>query len=151
MSAGLGNLTAIDYIEYKYLNGDSEFGIKKNNAEAFKWYYKAYYKFGDIDSLFDLAFSKRNVKFNNPKIIDEYRFTGMSEFMMAYMYEEGLGADKNVYKAIELYKKLAEKNFKLAQYSLACIYEQGNEVKKDSQEAEYWYSKIGSEEEIKKM
>ena len=168
----LGNLTAIDYLENKYLNGDSELGIKKNSAEAFKWYYKAYYKFGDIDSLFDLAFlyycgkgvkrdykkafnlfytySKRNVQFNNPKIIDEYRFTGMSEFMMAYMYEEGLGVEKDIYRALESYVYLAEQNLKLAQYRLACIYEQGKDVKQDKREAEYWYSKIGSEEEIKK-
>ena len=89
------------------------------------------------------------VKLEN-EIDEKWNFNTVSEFMIAWMYEHGLGVDKNIYKAIELYIKLAEQNMMLAQYRLGYIYEHGNGVKKDEREAGYWSSKIGSEENIKK-
>jgi TPR repeat protein len=48
-----------------------------------------------------------------------------------YMYELGLGIDRNLYLAVDYYEKSAGKGFARAQYNLARLYESGKGVKKN--------------------
>ena len=56
------------------------------------------------------------------------------------MFEYGLGVDQDYKKAFELYKKAAELNHKGAQRDLAHLYENGDGVQKDQNQANFWYS-----------
>lgn len=102
--------------------------------------------------LFSLSAFADNVKegmrlFNNGKYQE-----AMSYFMkpdaqknpdvlnhIAYMYDFGLGVERNQQVAVKWYKKAAETGFKVAQFNLGLSYQKGQGVSKDLNEAIKWF------------
>ena len=61
--------------------------------------------------------------------------------MLGYCYSEGVGTDVNKEKAFELYQKAANLGNDVAQYNLALVYENGDGIVQDIDQAIYWYRK----------
>jgi len=61
-----------------------------------------------------------------------------SLFMMGYIYDKGLGVNKNPPNAFSYYKLSSEKQFPDAQLKLANMYLKGNGVAKNIELAIYW-------------
>ncbi|RIA89585.1 hypothetical protein C1645_771983, partial [Glomus cerebriforme] len=59
--------------------------------------------------------------------------------MLGYCCDFGIGIDINKQKAVELYKKAANLGSKVAQYNLGIMYEKGDVIEKDINQAIYWY------------
>jgi TPR repeat protein len=64
-----------------------------------------------------------------------------AQFKFGYAYHFGVGVDKNVYQAIEWYRKAANYGDPAAQTNLGYIYETGPEAAKDLHEAVKWYTR----------
>ena len=62
-------------------------------------------------------------------------------FDMAFKYENGLGIEQNLQKAIELYTEAAEQGHVYAQHFLALCYEYGRGVEANLSKAFEWYFK----------
>jgi TPR repeat protein len=58
---------------------------------------------------------------------------------LGMMYEEGDGVDKDVEKAVKLYRFAADQGHAMAQGSLGWMYINGNGVEEDLDEAAKWY------------
>lgn len=65
---------------------------------------------------------------------------GFAFFLLAYAYEIGEGCDKDVTKAIELYKKAVEMGDASAMNYLGCIYCEGNSVEQNYIESAKYYN-----------
>jgi TPR repeat protein len=63
----------------------------------------------------------------------------VSQYSLGTMYEDGRGVEKNIKKAIELYKLAADQNFIEAQYYLGVIYDKGLGVPSDYVKARQWF------------
>jgi hypothetical protein len=68
---------------------------------------------------------------------------GLAQHGLAFMYMEGECTDKNPAKAIEWFKRAAEQGLTGSMTTLAMMYEQGNGVPKDMDEARKWYHAAG--------
>jgi TPR repeat protein len=64
-------------------------------------------------------------------------------------YESGKGVARNYKKAMNWYRKAAEKGFAGAQNNLAVMYEQGRGVPKDESEAAKWYRRAAEGNDAK--
>ena len=60
---------------------------------------------------------------------------------LGYMYEHGLGMERNIEKAIELYKKAIQKDHRDAMYNLASMYDYGEGVEHNYKKAIKLYKK----------
>lgn len=64
-----------------------------------------------------------------------------AQYVLATLYNNGQGVEKNSQKAVEWYRKSAEQNNDLAQYSLGVMYEFGDVgLEKNQEEAKKWYT-----------
>lgn len=70
---------------------------------------------------------------------------GYSQCLLGIMYEKGLGAKKNIDRAIEWYRKAAEKGLADAQFRLGQLYYIGEDVKRDPKEAAKWLNKAAEQ------
>ncbi len=61
--------------------------------------------------------------------------------MLGFCYHNGIGTIINKLKAFELYHKAAHLKDTIAQYNLAEMYENGDRIKKDINNATCWYKK----------
>ena len=59
----------------------------------------------------------------------------------AYRYEQGLGVERDLPRAFELYRQAARSGLPDAQYQLGLMYELGIGVDADIHEAQYWYQR----------
>lgn len=71
-----------------------------------------------------------------------------SQCMLADMYYNGCGCEKNLELAAKWYVKAANKNNKRAQFRSAQMYENGEGVMQDCTKAFHWYCKCADSEEI---
>ena len=72
-----------------------------------------------------------------------------AQYLLGYMYENGIKVAVNISRAVTLYKKAAKRGDILAQYSLAMIYKEGKgEVEKDAYRYRKW---LASVEDSKKL
>ena len=60
---------------------------------------------------------------------------------LGYMYEAGLGVDRDVYKAVEYYTDAAEKGNARAMYNLGVCYELGVGILRNETKAAEWFKK----------
>lgn len=60
---------------------------------------------------------------------------------MGWLYQMGLGTEKNTLKAYQLYLAAAEQENAVAQNNLGVMYEKGIEVTINLKKARYWYEK----------
>ncbi|RHZ81652.1 hypothetical protein Glove_117g139 [Diversispora epigaea] len=70
---------------------------------------------------------------------------------VASRYSNGFGVEKNEEKAFELYLKLAEKGFLLAQFNVDWCYKYGAGITKDETEGNQWVMKSARAENINAM
>lgn len=106
--AAAGDPDAQYAVGCKYYEGD---GVRKDYAEALKWYRKAAVQ-GHNSGLCDVAFCYRN----------------------------GHGVRRNYAKAIPLYLQAANQGCPTGAYWLGVAYEEGQGVDKDPAKARHWYS-----------
>ena len=64
---------------------------------------------------------------------------------LGYMYEKGLGTQKNDNTAVKYYTSSAMLNYAPAQYNLGLMYEYGAGVKQDMKEAVKWYERAAKQ------
>ncbi|MBQ6603543.1 MAG: sel1 repeat family protein [Eubacterium sp.] len=64
---------------------------------------------------------------------------------IGYIYEHGIGVERNMEEALKWYSKPAEKGDEDAQYRVAYMYEKGLGVKEDKYEAIRWYFKAAEQ------
>ena len=60
---------------------------------------------------------------------------------IGYMYNKGLGVEKNWQTGAQWYEKAAEMGFRVAQYNVGVAYEKGHGVQKNIPKALKWFSK----------
>lgn len=63
------------------------------------------------------------------------------KYNLARCYHYGIGVERNIAKAIDLYTKSSEQGNSNAQFNLAEIYRKGEGVHKDLEKAKKWYRK----------
>ena len=64
----------------------------------------------------------------------------LGTFSLGYCYKNGIGTSVER-KTFELYQKAANLGNDMAQFNLATMYEYGDGIKKDMNQAIYWYKK----------
>ncbi|ORU68425.1 hypothetical protein ACC56_07770, partial [Francisella tularensis subsp. holarctica] len=62
-------------------------------------------------------------------------------FYLGYIYQYGLGTEKNYYDAYKNYKKAANGNYPKAFYQIATLYRDGLGVNKSSEKAIEYFKK----------
>jgi len=65
----------------------------------------------------------------------------LAQASMGWLYQMGLGVDKDTQKAYQLYFSAAKQGNAVAQNNLGVMYEQGIEVASDLKKAREWYEK----------
>ena len=93
----------------RYYNGD---GVKKNYAEAFKWFRKAAYK-GNTVAMYNLA----------------------------VCYDDGIGVEENHAEAVRWWQRAADRGYADAMYKLGGRYRSGYGVDKSIPKSIEWYQK----------
>lgn len=75
-----------------------------------------------------------------------------NDFSMAQQYERGVGVERNLRKAFDLYLKAARAGSREAQFRLACAYENGELNLKENYEKAYdWYLKAANNGNVEAM
>ncbi|KAI9207704.1 uncharacterized protein BJ171DRAFT_472542 [Polychytrium aggregatum] len=69
----------------------------------------------------------------------------MAQFHLAECYNDGAGVDRDHTKAVELYRRLADRGIPQAQIALGRCYESGEGVDQDYDTAIEWYSKAADQ------
>ncbi len=69
----------------------------------------------------------------------------LAECQVGYFYLEGLGAEKNLEKAVYWTRRSADHGDRDGQYNLAWFYEEGVGVEKDMEQAIFWYRKAAKQ------
>ena len=64
---------------------------------------------------------------------------------MGWLYQAGLGVEKDEKKAFQLYQQAAEQNNAVAQNNLGVMYENGIAVRKNIEKAKYWYQRSANQ------
>lgn len=67
-----------------------------------------------------------------------------AQVFIAYMYEGGLGVQKDYKEAFVWYEKAAAKGQVTAQFNLAYLYKNGLGIAKDNKQAAFWYEKAAN-------
>jgi hypothetical protein len=67
-----------------------------------------------------------------------------AQVFIAYMYEGGLGVQKDFKEAFVWYEKAAAKGQVTAQFNIAYLYKNGLGVAKDDKQAAFWYEKAAN-------
>ena len=68
-----------------------------------------------------------------------------ADLNIAFLHHYGLGTSVNHVKSFEYFTKAAKHNFPQAQYHLGLIYQNGQPVKKDLEQANYWFEKAAEQ------
>jgi len=68
-----------------------------------------------------------------------------AQYILGYMYSEGLGATQDYKEAANWYRKAAEQGHAKAQFNLGLMYSEGQGVTTDYKEAANWYRKAAEQ------
>ena len=149
-SINLENVTVQFCLGWMYANG---YGVKKDEAEAVKWYRKAADQ-NDADAQRNLGImydKGEGVKQDKVEAAKWFRKAAEqndanAQLNLGYIYANGIGGvDKNLAEAVKWYRKAAEQDYKYAQFVLGQSYENGWGIKKDEVEAAKWYHKAAEQ------
>jgi len=144
-SAKIGLSQAEYSIGVMYLSGD---GVAKDERLGLEWIEKSANQ-NDSDACYELAVIYRF----RPSFVNEsaafYWFTKAAKqnhpaalCHLGLMYDKGIGVQRDVLKAIELYKQASDLGIVYAQTNLSEIYYIGDDgVKRDVREALIWFKK----------
>jgi hypothetical protein len=125
---------------------NGEFGLEKDQQEAFKWIRKAAEQ-NNAQAQGGLGFLYmygQGVAQNTAEALKWYREgaehnDSISQNNLAYCYYYGLGIAKNETEAVKWYREAAEQNFALSQYMLGECCFRGIGVEKNMVEAYKWF------------
>lgn len=139
-------------LAFRYYNGD---GVKKNYAEAFKWFRKAAYK-GNTVAMYNLAVCYNGgigVEKNPAEAVRWWlraadRGYADAMYKLGERYRSGYGVDKSIPKSIEWYQKAvkyykdaADRGDSDAMYKLGRCYLEGRGVFKSEEKGKELYEK----------
>ena len=119
-----------------YEHGD---GVQKDLEEAFKWYVRAY------DAGYDVTKDDKIDKLIKEYGFDINQYLLFGLFLEGWAYEHGEGVEKDMEKALSLYREAAQKKVERAQERLGYLYMTGTGVSKDYYEAAKWYKMAAME------
>ena len=133
-------------------------GATLDKDKALFWYKKAYLN-GSSDALDEVKYLRKYEAYSH-SMLGDVKWEGKKKlafkimlylantelysddsFDLAQAYLDGYGTKKNLSKAIKWYKKSAKKGNSEAAYSIAKLYEERVEIKKDKHLAKIWYEK----------
>lgn len=75
------------------------------------------------------------------ELVEDDQATAKDYFYLGYIYQYGLGTEKNYYDAYKNYKKAANGNYPKAFYQIATLYRDGLGVNKSSEKAIEYFKK----------
>ncbi|EXX50442.1 uncharacterized protein OCT59_023895 [Rhizophagus irregularis] len=146
--AKVGNPNGINRLGYCYSMG---IGTEINMKKAFKLYQKAA-DLGNIRAQCNLinlyldgdgTEKDYNKAFELAKKSAEDHSDGMN--LLGYCYNNGIGTNIDKKKAFELFQEAAKLECCDAQYNLALMYEDGEGIKQNIDQAIYWYKKSANQ------
>lgn len=150
----IGNKDAMKELAYKYEHGD---GIEKNIEKAYKIYNELANNYNDFQSKLNICYmyyfgndyikQDFHVAFKKFNEIKNQDINGDILYYLGYMFDNGLGINKDEEIAFEYYKKSAKKGFTFAEYSLGQAFLQGRGIKANDAEAIYWLTKATEKED----
>jgi TPR repeat protein len=122
-------------------------GVKKDYAEAVKWYRKAAEQ-NYAPAEFNLGYCYANgqgVRKDKEEAVKWFRRAAEQNYAPAqsnlgYCYDNGRGVEKDAEEAVKWYLKAAEQGHAEAQLNLGCCYANGQGVEQDRVEAYAWFS-----------
>ncbi len=129
-------------------------GVKKDHAEAAKWYRKAAEQ-GDSQSQLELGtmhYFGEGIKKNYAQAAKWYRklaeqgVSGAFKYALGIMYYNGEGVEQDYAEAAKWFREEAEDGYARAQFMLGSMYFYGEGIEKDSTEAEKWYRKASKQD-----
>ena len=110
------------------ISSDKVISTKENTLILFNTG-KKYYDSGDYATAFDYAKKSANMGYAS------------AQCLLAVMYHEGRGVEKNMEQAAYWAMKAAEQGDMKAQFFLADLFENGDGITKDPKRAIFWYKK----------
>lgn len=139
--ARFGSVTAQYYLAYCQAEG---YGVAKDDSKAFSLYRRvaerglpiaqarlAYMLYKGIGTKKDIAKANYWIdKATNYKNVDSH-----TTYMLGLCYEEGLGREKDIEKAMECFQKSCSKNVDEAFIHIAMLFAEGREIKQDFNQA----------------
>jgi TPR repeat protein len=148
-----GNVDAELSLGWIYANG---LGVKRDRAEAVKWYRLAAEQGNDIAQnylgrlLWFLGGTTNGDPKDRTEAVKWFREAGAkgnaeAQCNLGLCYEEGDGVLKDSAKAVSWYRKASDQGHADAQYRLGAMYDRGEGVPKDTAEAMKWYRKAADQ------
>jgi TPR repeat protein len=155
-AANRGDPAAQNQLGVKYATGED--GYPHDDTKAVAWYRKAASQnFAQAETnLGDMYFYGRGgLDQSYPDAMTWYLKASQqnwadARYRLGYMYENGVGTDKDVQRAVQLYRSAAEGGYPDAQNLLGILYATGGDgVPRDDQQAIAWYRKAADQGDAK--
>jgi eukaryotic-like serine/threonine-protein kinase len=151
-AANRGDPTAQNQLGVKYAQGED--GLPHDDVKAVEWYRKAANQglpkaqtnLGDM-----YFFGRGGLAQSYLDALSWYLKAAQqdwpdAQYRLGYMYEKGQGTDKDVAKAVELYRAAAEHGYAQAQNLMGTLYATGTDgVTQDDKQALEWFQKAADQ------
>jgi TPR repeat protein/serine/threonine protein kinase len=151
-AANRGDPVAQNQLGVKYAQGED--GLPRDDVKAVEWYRKAANQglpkaqtnLGDM-----YFFGRGGLAQSNLDALSWYLKAAQqdwpdAQYRLGYMYEKGQGTDKDVAKAVQLYRSAAEHGYAQAQNLMGALYATGTDgVTQDDKQALEWYQKAADQ------
>jgi eukaryotic-like serine/threonine-protein kinase len=151
-AANRGDATAQNALGVKYAAGED--GLPRDDTKAVEWYQKsAQQGFAKAETnLGDMYFYGRGgLAKSSDQALSWYLKAAQQDFpdaqyRLGFMYERGIGADKDVQRAVKLYRSAASEGYADAENLLGILLATGGDgVPQDDAEAVVWYRKAADQ------
>lgn len=161
--AKAGDLDEIWAVAEYYFFGNKALNMPRNYEKSIYWYsraaqYKSEYrgyalyqlaycyknsrgKNRDCKKAFEMLKALAEIDCSKIELYDDADFTAAAKVTLANCYYRGIGTEKNLAKAIAIWKEYAEKSDATACFNLGIEYRLGKYVTRDYGKAFYWTQK----------
>jgi serine/threonine protein kinase/TPR repeat protein len=147
-AANRGDAAAQNQLGVKYAQAEN--GLTRNDTKAVEWYRKAANQ-GLAKAQTNLGdmyfFGRGGLTRSYLDALSWYLKASQqdwpdAQYRLGYMYEKGLGTDKDMAKAVQLYRSAADRGYAEAQNLLGTLYATGTAgLAQDDKQALAWYQK----------